>query len=203
LVNRPKDYDTIDEALARAGGWALSETARVVTDTSPATTIVERIIQLLAGGRAHLTTAEGGVTTGEAALSWGWHIRADATWHKGGERVGYVTYIEGMDEPCVAFNSDLLATAINRAFGGRLTASQVDSNLRRAVGSDRMSVVVPTGNRSNQLRITEHQARYLLVRPEAIGVDTSQLAKGKGIKRATIVPDEQQQRIVIDPLIED
>jgi hypothetical protein len=177
ILNTPKKMNAAVRALTNASSKILTETARAVSDTSPARNVAELITAALTG-KGHVTNTQGACPSDEGALSWGWNRQPDSSWRASGERIGWVTHHEG--QAVVALSATALAAAMRSVTGSRdFTKARLPQMLAEAIDDDAKPILAFGSDAPDpmvRLRVNGHTQSYLLVRPEAIGVNTKTLA---------------------------
>lgn len=178
VISSPKDEDRVVKALTTAASWALSETAQIVSDTSPSNNIRDAVTTMLGHGSGHLVTAEGNAPADVTARTWGWTQRADGPWEKHGDHVGFV--VRSGAEIVVALNPQMTAKALRFSSGDRtITSTRIQQQISSAMDESGEPILAKgAGSHDPRRRVTINgqTQKMLLVRPEAVGVNISSLA---------------------------
>lgn len=176
-INKPSDFDPLCTAIAEAVGWAMTETARVVSDTTPSANIVEAITQILANGSGHLVTSAGTAPLNDTALTWGWLKRPDNSWDKGGHQIGFVVQYQGATY--VAIAPTTVSMMLRQVTGDReYTTVRIQQAVSQALLDDDTPALAFGHNDPNPCRVVTingQRQRMLLFDATTLGVDITAL----------------------------
>lgn len=174
VFTRPREVEQAVDALATAAGWAMSETARHVAESTPAKNILHLLSDALGAHRGYLTTDLGGHPADDSALTWGWKRGRDDMWETTGAKIGYAMVLDG--KPVVALNPSETAKVLRQQAGDKdFNFARLTTLLRDAVAFDGKPAVVPSANGEGlrRMSIGGSRPRVVVVRPEVLGVDVS------------------------------
>lgn len=193
-IESPAKFEKVVTALTNASRWALTETARIVAETSPTSNTADMIVAAISSGRGHLVTADGIAPPDDSAITWGWNRRPDGAWEKSGERLGFVVTVNG--EPVVALNPMTTSKALRgMADDKEYTHTRLRASLAGAMGPDGLPALVPGYRKDDPRRtisINGQRQKCLVLRPKALGLDVSKLAEVEpGSAKSFFTADEQ------------
>jgi hypothetical protein len=173
-----REIITIQDRLADAGRWLLTETARVVTRTSPEQGVLELLRDCLQD-EGYLTTADGTYPPDGTAETWGWRIGSGSDRRPGRHKIGVVVVNDG--RIAIGLTPSLVARALSPlSERGSFTANRVSQMLRGAEDEDGQTILTDPDFAAGTKRIQVKGVRrpMILVRPEVLEVDVSWVEAG-------------------------
>lgn len=168
----------MQERLADSARWLLTETARVVTRTSPETGVLDLIRDCLQDD-GYLTTKDGAYPPDSSAETWGWHLTSGNERRPGRTKIGLV--IADESGVVVGLTPRLVAKALSPLTDrGSFTSHRITQMLTGAEDQDGRSVLAGDvfDAPSRQVSIGASRRTFVFLRPEVLGIDVSWVESG-------------------------